>query len=61
MLGVLLRFECVLVDAEAYAACLEKRRFDVVGVALFYEVSEDGVDFDGSTFLQVAIQGRSKL
>ena len=46
-----------MVDAEADATCLEEGSFDVMGVALFHKVSEDGVDFDGGTFLQVPVHG----
>ena len=50
----------VLIDAETDAAGLEKRCVDMVRAAVVEQIAEDGVDFDGSAFLQVSVHGRGE-
>jgi hypothetical protein len=47
----------VLVDAESDTAGLEERCVDLVGPAVFQQIAEDRVDFDGSAFFHVSVHG----
>ena len=50
-----------MVDTKAHGTGLQKGGFDLVGVAVVEQVAEDSVDFDRSTFLEVAVHGRGEL
>ena len=47
----------LLVDAKANAAGLKQRRVDLMRAAVFEQIAQDRVDFDGSALFQVPVHG----